>query len=430
MTMTTKTLSESVATEARNVEIISYHTTMRLIARLAGYLVSNSVVLCKESDGTSSWSDQDARECRWAPRVPSGFIDDSVTDPHKQFYGFKDVSDNEKLSYQIDPEKLPFNDVISETDSIYYKLTFDLIPYREHEDLLKLVREASFPKCRSGLTPFDVLEEGVCDDPEDTDYSCKKKSNLDERWDDTVCHYDKDNMFVLIEVAYYKSENDELVDKVYAGLKRPSAHTVLALNSTISAACQWACSANATTLGYKSCRGKWEYDPSYDSDSLPVIKIINKGPGAIYKLLLKKEIAEADGGTDEDIFSLQTPPRKVLMPGESLTFTHPNGEKLCQLSALMGPGVMTSLSFKVADADNICSTTGYNIGVEHFVYTEPARLFYPLALLLERSINRSNIDVQRTNFTINPMDSFIGVMRPNIQMGENSRKVCFQSVGP
>ena len=424
MTVTTRNLSESVSSETRNVEIISYRTTMQLIARLGGYLISNNIVLCKET----SWSGHSNRKCRWTPRVPSGFVGG-----HAQFYGFSDDSTDDKLIYKVNAENLPFNlsEIEDKHDDVYYKITFDLVPYRSYQNVLRLVGETA-PTCRSSVAPFGVID-GVCNNPEDTVITCKDKDDLTARVSNSVCHYDKDDMFVLIEVSYYNAANDELQDKIFAGLKRPSTHTVLALNTDISALCQWACSSNTATTEFMSCRGKWVYDSTaYDTDVFPTITVINKGPGAIYKLSLLKETAT---GSDTDIFSLQNPVREVLLPGETLEFIHPNGNNLCKLAALTNNGTSGIVD---PSSDNICPS-GY-VGVEHVMYVEPARLYYPLTLMhgnnispydnnnnVNSNINMMDISLHRAHFTINPTRDFIKVMQPDIKMGKNSKKFCFPS---
>ena len=268
------------------------------------------------------------------------------------------IGDTEKkvLRYEASVQE----DSINAGQEIKFNLTFDLVNWKDSA-IKNLIGEIPEYMCRH-KTNHQIIKHGHCTTPPvsallnplpansnpdsvntnvNPSFQAGCKESADPNAEDipnSICEFisavDADYSIVLISVQLLEKEEDgdswrkkQGQAPAYAGVRRPLA--IIKMEVTQQANCSLSCAISNTPNSNPSCRGDFQPEPNSLTQSI-ILKITNKGPGALYKLsLLRKEQPKPIVDTGENPITptyeetgdiLEIAKKKVLLPNEAFRF--------------------------------------------------------------------------------------------------------------
>ncbi len=279
---------------------------VRSVQTLAGYLVSNNLILCREQ----GWQGTPSKKCKWREDGDKKPADFKLSKP--QYL-------NEGLSFQG----------IHNLEGIdkHYKVIFNLVDWRDTA-IQSFIGEIPEYICRR-KEDLRIIEDATCPnyssvgDP--TNQPCNNKPG-------SVCEYikpvDGDHWIVLVKVELPFTDPVSGVKKTHtalSGIRRPLAMFVLQ-SIAPGKQCSLACNVGRSANFAPDCKGRLfpSEEGVYGGLASSVLTVKNEGPGAIYKLSLVKYTTNLDN-INEKIMDvtpdiIASAKKEVLLPGDTLSF--------------------------------------------------------------------------------------------------------------
>ena len=307
---TQKMAGDFLSSRSQSMEEWEKHLVTQSVEKLAAYLVSNTLILCRK-DG---WQGKSA-DCKWNDSSNSSNPSDfNLSNP-------SDSSNGLSLDGQIEVEGSNKN----------YKVTFSLVNWQDTA-VEKLIGEIPEYVCRN-KNNMGIITNANCpnyDTLSSTDRSNQACQRGGTNVPNSQCEYvnpvDGDYYIVLLKIEVpFIDPVSQLQQKhvSLSGIRRP--FSLITLYSVLSGKlCDLACKTGHTLSFIPDCRSDTAplADGEYTGLASKIITIKNEGPGAVYKLSIMR--------IDEDITSgevtlhvtpdiLKGANKEVLFPGETLT---------------------------------------------------------------------------------------------------------------
>ncbi len=303
--LTEKSVSSFLSDFSQTMEEWEKHLVTQSAQVLAGYLISNNLILCREG----GWRGKNSK-CQWNTQ--------SGRNP-KDFFLLKETDSSEGLSY-----KGKYS--IDGSDK-HYAVTFDLVNWKK-TDIKELVGEIPEYICRQ-TSDMSVIDDAVCpefssvEDP--SNQPCQKKGGADLA--NSRCEYigpvDSDYFLVLAKVEVpFTNPVSGLLETYTAlsGVRRPISMVIF--QSLVSGRrCSMSCDTGSSLHFAPDCRA--DTMPSeageYTGLASKLITIKNVGPGSIYQLSILKFTTDISNGVQQlDVTPEIIQDKEVLFPGETL----------------------------------------------------------------------------------------------------------------
>lgn len=270
------------------------------VKTLANFLVSNSVIACKEG----AFSNQtEGHRCEWTGHQVLG---GKLTKIDMADIGLNDTGYDDKgfLEFELDTTKIKTTEKTKD----------------DHDSSLDLTGKIAFKL-------YNLKND---------EWNLKGKlSEVPQEYS----HADKDNTFVLIKIEVadkqyameQKDNKDKDKDKVakkngagkfiksFVAVRRPLSYPIISLNS---AKCKTSCKVASSQDNNPSCRGEQNSEGGNSEVAVPA-RTVNSGPGILYHLNLEKS-TEFDKGFFPNLKVPAPskvdamPQRDYLLPGESV----------------------------------------------------------------------------------------------------------------
>ena len=268
------------------------------VKTLANFLVSNSVIACKEG----AFSNQtEGHKCEWTGHQVLG---GKLKKIEMADVGLNDTGYDEKgfLEFELDTEKIK-------------------------------TKNSNGKKAESGFSLVGKIGFKLYDLKNDEWNLKGKLSEVPKEYS----HADKDNTFILIKIEvadkqYLAQVEDQKTNsnsvkkrevgkyiKSFVAVRRPLSYPIITLSS---AKCKTSCKVASTQDDNPSCRGEQNSEGGNSEVAVPA-RTVNSGPGILYNLNLEKS-TEFDKGffpnlkTPEPTKVNAMPQRDYLLPGEAV----------------------------------------------------------------------------------------------------------------
>ena len=313
---TQRNLGDILSGMSQSMEDWERVLVMQSAQTLGGYLVANSLILCREG----GWSGKKSK-CRWRKSTEG---DSSTFKPYSSFHlsNLKDTA-----------EGLVFNSKYQMEGGEWkkYKISFNLTNWKTNQFVKNLIGDIPNYVCRN-RGDMSLIEDGVCplynQAPNPTNQQCTNKAN-------SICEYisavDGDYYIVLIKVEL-KATSSTLsgVSRTYtafSAIRRPLAMVVFE-DASAGMRCPMFCNTGAGTRLTPECRGELALSSTGQVNKYSnIVTIKNAGPGNVYKLSFISEVTDlittTGGKTPKPIIEvtpdvLAASNQEVLFPGEKI----------------------------------------------------------------------------------------------------------------
>lgn len=340
---TQKMAGDFLSSRSQSMEEWEKHLVTQSVEKLAAYLVSNTLILCRK-DG---WQGKSA-DCKWndssGASSPSEF---NLSNP-------SDSSDGFSLDGQIEVEGNNRN----------YKMTVSLVNW-QNTAVERVIGEIPEYICRN-KTNMSIIKDANCPDY-DTLSSADRSNQACQRGGVDVpnsqCEYvspvDGDYYIVLLKVAVPFIDPVSNLQQQHvslSGIRRPLA--LIVFQSVLPGKrCSQSCDTGSTLGLFPDCRSDAvpAADGQYSGIASKIITIKNEGPGAVYKLsFMRTDIDISSGEVSLNVTPniINSANKEVLLPGETLKI-----EDFYKCPHV----VRTEVVYRVGSADGVSHTVRNSI---------------------------------------------------------------------
>ena len=389
--ITQKITSSFLSEQSQEMEDFEKHLVTQSAQALAGYLVANNLVMCREDGWTGKQS-----KCRWSTAEDADNI--------SNFNLSHEEDSNEGLSY----ESKYSIEGIEKT----YTVSFTLVDWRD-TSIENLIGEIPEYICRDA-TKMSIIKDAEC--PEYSSLSSSDRTNQPcqrggAKVSNTRCEYiravDGDHWIVLVKVEVPFTDTVSGLNRKHialSGIRRPLSFVIFQ-SITSGKKCSLSCNVGAVVNFVPDCRSDTvpSEDKIYSGLASKITTIKNEGPGSIYKLsILKTTLDLTDNSLALDVTPdiIKGSGKEVLFPGETLKVEH---FYECPII------VRDEVVYRVGEVDGVSNTVRNTmtpfakVSYSLYVDTQPLGACYSSS---EGAAILSTVSSSESVFVISPRESF------------------------